>query len=85
MLQKTLEAKDERFFYAIKKLLIHESPKVRALAIENLYFLKTEILCFQIVINILNDRQTKVIAQIFKEGINGFNCGWAKPRVKERQ
>ena len=42
MLQKTLEAKDERFFFAIKELLSHASPKVRANAIENLYFLSTE-------------------------------------------
>ncbi len=42
MLQKVLEVKDERFFYAIKALLTHPSDKVRALAVENLYFLKTE-------------------------------------------
>lgn len=45
MLQKTLEVKDERFFFAIKKLLKNNSKKVQALAIENLYFLKTENLC----------------------------------------
>ncbi|HEY5689214.1 MAG TPA: hypothetical protein VIS27_12995 [Yeosuana sp.] len=48
MLQKTLEVKDERFFSAIKTLLAHSSPKVQALAIENLYFLKTQNLCVQI-------------------------------------
>lgn len=42
MLQKTLEVKDERFFAAIKSLLVHPSVTVRWLAIENLYFLKTE-------------------------------------------
>jgi AAA family ATP:ADP antiporter len=48
MLQKTLEVKDERFFFCIKNLLEHKSHKVKALAIENLYFLKTENLCSQI-------------------------------------
>lgn len=38
MLNKTLEVKDERFFFAIKALLNNPSAKVRALAIENLYF-----------------------------------------------
>ena len=65
MLQKTLEAKDERFFYAIKKLLIHESPKVRALAIENLYFLKTEILCFQIE-SMVHDNDQQVTTDAFR-------------------
>ncbi|MFD0842200.1 Npt1/Npt2 family nucleotide transporter [Flaviramulus multivorans] len=45
MLQKTLEVKDERFFSTFKKLLSHNSPKVKVLAIENLYFLRTENLC----------------------------------------
>ncbi|NNC50481.1 MAG: hypothetical protein HKO01_08115 [Flaviramulus sp.] len=45
MLQKTLEVKDERFFDAIESLLNYKSPKVKALAIENLYFLKSENLC----------------------------------------
>lgn len=48
MLQKTLEEKDERFFIAIENLLKHPSPKVKALALENLYFLKTKNLCTQI-------------------------------------
>ena len=42
MLQKTLEVKDERFFASIKSLLEHQSNKVKILAIENLYFLKSE-------------------------------------------
>ena len=42
MLQKTLEVKDERFFSEIENLLKHKSPKVRVLAIENLYFLKSK-------------------------------------------
>lgn len=48
MLKKTLEIKDNRFFYEIQPLLTHTSPKVRALAIENLYFLNIENLCQQI-------------------------------------
>ncbi len=65
MLQKTLEAKDERFFFAIKSLLIHESPKVRALAIENLYFLKTENVSFQIE-TMVNDRDQQVTTAAFR-------------------
>ena len=65
MLQKTLEAKDERFFSSIKKLLIHPSPKVRALAIENLYFLKTEILCFQIE-SMVYDKDQSVTTAAFR-------------------
>ncbi len=65
MLQKTLEVKDERFFEAIKKLLIHESPKVRALAIENLYFLKTENLSFQME-TMVNDRDQQVTTAAFR-------------------
>ncbi len=65
MLQKTLEVKDERFFEAIKKLLIHESPKVRALAIENLYFLKSENLSFQIE-TMVNDRDQQVTTAAFR-------------------
>lgn len=57
MLEKTLEVKDERFFYAIKALLNHKSPKVKALAIDNLYFLKTENLSTQIEAMIYDDNQ----------------------------
>ena len=42
MLQKTLDVKDERFFYGIKNVLNHPSAKVKALAIENLYYLNSE-------------------------------------------
>lgn len=42
MLHRTLDAPDERLFYAIKTLLDHPNTHIRALAIENLYFLKTE-------------------------------------------
>uniref|UniRef100_UPI003562F4A0 NTP/NDP exchange transporter n=1 Tax=Lutibacter sp. TaxID=1925666 RepID=UPI003562F4A0 len=72
MLQKTLEAKDERFFLAIKNLLIHESPKVRALAIENLYFLKTENLCFQIE-TMVNDRDQQVTTSAFRYLLKKYN------------
>ena len=48
MLSKTLEIKDNRFFTNIKPLLNHPSSAVRALAIENLYFLNNENLCAQI-------------------------------------
>jgi AAA family ATP:ADP antiporter len=57
MLQKTLEVKDERFFHSIKKLLIHPSTTVRVLAIENLYFLRTENLCEGIESMIHDDNQ----------------------------
>ncbi|WP_066221827.1 NTP/NDP exchange transporter [Formosa haliotis] len=48
MLGRTLEAPDERLFASTKSLLNHNSVKVKALAIENLYFLKTEDLSDQI-------------------------------------
>lgn len=48
MLKKTLEIKDNRFFDSIQPLLKHPSPDVRALAIENLYFLTNKNLCSQI-------------------------------------
>ncbi|WP_372794534.1 Npt1/Npt2 family nucleotide transporter [Lutibacter sp.] len=72
MLQKTLEAKDECFFVAIKSLLTHESPKVRALAIENLYFLKSENLCFQIE-TMVNDRDQQVTTAAFRYLLKKYN------------
>ena len=72
MLQKTLEAKDERFFVAIKNLLIHESPRIRALAIENLYFLKTENLSFQIE-TMVNDRDQQVTTAAFRYLLKKYN------------
>lgn len=65
MLQKTLEVKDERFFLAIQKLLNHKSPKIRALAIENLYYLKTENLCFQIEA-MVKDKNQQVTTAAFR-------------------
>lgn len=72
MLQKTLEAKDERFFIAIKNLLIHESPKIRSLAIENLYFLKTENLCSQIE-TMVNDKDQQVTTSAFRYLLKNYN------------
>ena len=65
MLQKILEVKDERFFASIKKLLAHESKKVRALAIENLYFLKTENLSNQIE-TMVHDEDQQVTTAAFR-------------------
>lgn len=65
MLRKTLEVKDERFFLAIKQLLSHDSTEVRALAIENLYFLKTENLSSQIELMVY-DKDQKVTTSAFR-------------------
>lgn len=72
MLQKTMEVKDNRFYGAIKNLLIHESPKVRALAIENLYFLKTENLSFQIE-TMINDKDQHVTTAAFRYLLKKYN------------
>ena len=72
MLQKTLEVKDERFFFAIKKLLNHLSPKIKALAIENLYFLKTENLSASIELMIHDDNQ-EVTTSAFRYLIKHHN------------
>ncbi|WP_420806043.1 Npt1/Npt2 family nucleotide transporter [Lacinutrix himadriensis] len=65
MLQKTLEVKDERFFSEIKVLLTHPSPKVRTLAIENLYFLKSENLSAQIE-KMVHDANQEVTTTAFR-------------------
>ncbi|MBZ0327327.1 MAG: hypothetical protein K8F54_06945 [Altibacter sp.] len=65
MLQKTLTVKDERFFAAIRKLLAHPSAKVRALAIENLYFLTTENMCPSIEL-MVNDKDQEVTTAAFR-------------------
>lgn len=65
MLHKTLEVKDERFFYAIKGLLTNSSPKVRALAIENLYFLNTENLCPSVQ-GMIMDKDQQVTTSAFR-------------------
>ena len=65
MLQKTLEVKDERFLPSIKKLLVHPSSKVRAMAIENLYYLKSQNLASQIE-TLVNDPDQEVTTQAFR-------------------
>ena len=57
MLQKTLETKVEIFFPEIKSLLNHESPRVKVLAIENLYFLHSENLSAEMELKIKDDDQ----------------------------
>ncbi|MGJ5642604.1 NTP/NDP exchange transporter [Formosa sp. S-31] len=57
MLHRTQETPDERLFSSIKSLLKHPSVKVKALAIENLYYLKTEDLSDQIEPLIYNPDQ----------------------------
>ncbi|WP_452233147.1 Npt1/Npt2 family nucleotide transporter [Lacinutrix sp. MEBiC02595] len=65
MLTKTLEVKDERFFNGIKNLLNHPSPRVKALAIENLYFLKTENLSAQME-SMIQDKDQNVTTSAFR-------------------
>lgn len=65
MLTKTFEVKDERFFKSIKSLLNHPSPRVKSLAIENLYFLKTENLSAQIE-NMVHDKDQNVTTSAFR-------------------
>ncbi|NND26254.1 MAG: hypothetical protein HKP00_10705 [Flavobacteriaceae bacterium] len=72
MLNKTLEVKDERFFFSIKDLIKHESAKVRALAIENLYFLKTENLSTQMEI-MINDDDQEVTEAAFRYLLKNYN------------
>jgi AAA family ATP:ADP antiporter len=72
MLQKTLDAKDERFFLTIKDLLTHKSSKVRALAIENLYFLKTENLC-SIIETMVHDSDQQVTTAAFQYLLKKFD------------
>ncbi|GAA4810702.1 Npt1/Npt2 family nucleotide transporter [Litoribaculum gwangyangense] len=65
MLQKTLEVKDERFFFAIKNLLNHPSAEIKTLAIENLYFLKTEKLVSHIE-PLIHDENQEVTTAAFR-------------------
>ncbi len=65
MLQRALPVKDERFFKSIKKLLLHVSPKVRVLAIENLYFLKTENLSNEMEL-LIKDSNQEVTTAAFR-------------------
>ncbi|MCM4169013.1 hypothetical protein DHD08_15105 [Arenibacter sp. H213] len=72
MLQKTLEVKDERFFYTIKNLLNNPSAKVRALAIENLYFLNTENLCVTVQ-EMIFDKDQQVTTSAFRYLLKNYN------------
>ena len=65
MLQKTLSAKDERFFLQIKNLLMHIDPEVRTLAIENLYFLRSENLSEQMEL-LIHDSDQEVTTAAFQ-------------------
>ncbi|TVZ59250.1 AAA family ATP:ADP antiporter [Flavobacteriaceae bacterium MAR_2010_105] len=65
MLQKTLEVKDERFFYGIQQLLDHPSSDVKALAIENLYFLRTENVSTAISL-LIHDQDQQVTTAAFR-------------------
>lgn len=71
MLQKTLEVKDERFFASIKNLLAHKSNKVKILAIENLYFLNTENLSFEIE-KMIHDKDQQVTTSAFRYLLNHY-------------
>ncbi len=71
MLEKTLEVKDERFFVGIKNLLAHKSPKVKAMAIENLYFLRTENLSVQIE-KMIRDEDQQVTTSAFRYLLNHY-------------
>ncbi|RED43426.1 AAA family ATP:ADP antiporter [Winogradskyella eximia] len=72
MLQKTLEVKDERFFTAIKSQLNNPSPKIRALVIDNLYFLRTENLSSQIE-TIIHDTDQQVTTVAFRYLLKHYN------------
>lgn len=72
MLKKTLEVKDERFFHPIKDLLDHESAKVKALAIENLYFLKTENLSSKMEM-LIHDEDQEVTASAFRYLLKNYD------------
>jgi len=72
MLSKTLEVKDERFFKGIKNLLNHPSPRVKALAIENLYFLKTENLSAQME-SMIQDKDQNVTTSAFRYLLKTIN------------
>ncbi len=72
MLNKTLEVKDERFFTAIKNLLNNPSSKIKALAIENLYFLKTANLSGQIE-SMIHDNDQQVTTAAFRYLLKHYN------------
>ncbi|MGM5470357.1 Npt1/Npt2 family nucleotide transporter [Flavobacteriaceae bacterium LMO-SS05] len=71
MLEKTLEVKDERFFFGFKSLLTHKSPQVKAMAIENLYFLRTENLSVQIE-KMIHHQDQHVTTSAFRYLLNHY-------------
>lgn len=72
MLEKTLIVKDERFFKVLKGLLLHNSPKIRALAIENLYFLKRENLSDSIEL-MVHDKNQEVTTTAFQYLVKNYS------------
>ncbi|MEM5564949.1 Npt1/Npt2 family nucleotide transporter [Psychroserpens sp. AS72] len=72
MLQKTLDVKDERFFFGIKPLLHHESVKVKALAIENLYYLNSENLNSEMEL-LIHDSDQQVTTSAFRYLVKNSN------------
>lgn len=71
MLKKTLEGKDKRFYSSIKNLLSHESATIRALAIDNLYFLNKENL-LEIIEPMIYDNNPKVTTSAFRYVIKNY-------------
>ncbi len=71
MLEKTLEVRDERFFTTVKGLLEHPSAKIRLLALENLYFLKSENLSSQIE-EMVHDPDQQVTTSAFRYLLKNF-------------
>lgn len=72
MLQKTLEVKDERFFYGIKALLNHPSAKVKVLAIENLYYLNSEHLNSEMEL-MIRDKDQLVTTAAFRYLVKNYD------------
>ncbi|RZS92017.1 NTP/NDP exchange transporter [Aquimarina brevivitae] len=65
MLKKILEVKDDRFFEELIFLLGHLSPQIRALAIENLYFLSSKN-SYNNVETLIYDPDQKVTTNAFR-------------------
>lgn len=65
MLKRTLETPDERFFEALTKLLNHPSENIRHLALENLYYLKSDVLTSRVQ-RMLEDSSQMVTTSAFK-------------------
>lgn len=69
MLNRIIEEPDERFFYTIKDLLNHESPKIKAFAIECLYYLKTEDLT-DVIEKLITDPNQEIAIDAFRYVLN---------------